>query len=305
MDSAQLAIVLLNWNGYKETVACVDSLLKNTTSFSFDIYIIDNGSKGNDASMLTKRYGKASQVVVISSNKNLGFTGGNNFLIEVAQKRKNYDYYFLLNNDTEVPAGFLETFMRAVGNRSGVFGPQVRYFGQPTLLQSIGGRINLWTGICSRLGDKVLAEQCPQKNIERETDYIFGAAFLISHDVVVALGGLHEEFFIYYEEVDYCVLVKRKGFSVRYVPVEMILHKDSVSTKKMTGFHIYMMWRNRIHFMRRHASMIQYIFSFVYLFAYLPYFTVKYGITEAKFLIAGTIDGLRGKKGNAFLYRTF
>lgn len=305
METSKLAILLLNWNGYNETVACVDSLLKSKTSFNFDIFILDNGSKGDDAQKLLLQYQGNEHVVIFLSPKNLGFTGGNNFLLAEARKKKQYEYYFLLNNDTEAPSDFLEKFITKVGGRSGIFGPQVRYFEKPELLQSIGGRINFWSGICSRLGDKMLAENNLEKDVERETDYIFGCAFLISNDLVEELGGLREEYFIYYEEVDYCFSARRKGFSVRYLPVEMILHKDSVSTRRLTGFHIYMMWRNRIHFLKNHAGIIHYFFSFLYLTAYLPYFGLKYGYKEALELVKGTTDGLLGKTGNPFTYRNF
>ena len=226
-------------------------------------------------------------------------------MITESRKRKNYGYYFLLNNDTEVPADFLQNFIKKADHRVGIFGPQVRYFEKPELLQSIGGKVNLWTGICRRLGDKKPADKTSKKDAEYETDYIFGCAFLIASPVIESIGLLREDYFIYYEEVDYCCEARKKGFSVRYLPIESIFHKDSVATKRLTGFHIYTMFRNRIHFLRRNASSLQFIFSFVYLGLYFGYFTLKYGFKEACFLAEGTIDGILGKKGNPMNYRSF
>ena len=123
--------------------------------------------------------------------------------------------------------------------------------------------------------------------------------------MIEKIGKFKSDFFAFYEEVDYCVLAKLNGFSVRYLPVETVYHKDSVSARKITGLHIYLMFRNRIIFLKDHSSAFQYIFSFLYLAAYLPYFTLKYGFTESSFLIKGTADGLLGKKGNPFDYRKF
>ena len=305
MSESTLAILLLNWNGIGETVACVDSLLKSKTSIRFDIYILDNGSREDEVGKLNAKYHGIENIIILPSPTNLGFTGGNNFLIIEARKRKNYEYLFLLNNDTEVPADFLEKFIAKVNHRVGIFGPQVRYFEKPNLIQSIGGKVNLWTGICKRLGDKSLADQTPAKDSEYETDYIFGCAFLVASSVIDNIGLLREDYFIYYEEVDYCCKARESGFSVRYLPVEMILHKDSVATRKVSGFHIYTMFRNRIYFLRRHASFFQFLFSFIYVTAYLVYFTFKYGVKEAKFLVEGTVDGVRGRTGNPMTYRTF
>ena len=305
MYESTLAILLLNWNGYGETVACVDSLLKNKTTFSFDIFILDNGSRNDECGKLIEKYQGISNVIIIPSLTNLGFTGGNNLLITESRKRKNYEYYFLLNNDTEAPADFLESFIKRVNHRVGIFGPQVRYFEKPDLLQSIGGKVNLWTGICKRLGDKKLAGETSEKSIEHDADYIFGCAFLVASPVIDKVGLLREDYFIYYEEVDYCCEARKNGFSVRYLPVESILHKDSVATKRVSGFHIYTMFRNRIHFLKRNSSTFQFIFSFVYLGSYLGYFLLKYGLKETSFLVRGTIDGLLGKKGNPMNYRTF
>ncbi|MEK7172889.1 MAG: glycosyltransferase family 2 protein, partial [Patescibacteria group bacterium] len=237
----KIAIIILNWNCLEITKLCINSLLKNRASF--DIYLLDNGSKNNECEKLTENYKEDGNVFVYASDKNLGFTGGNNFLIQKAREKGGYGYYFLLNNDTEVAEDFLKTFLSAVNHRNGIFGPQVRYFKNKDLIQSIGGKINLWTGICSRVGDKVLEENCEGLSREAESGYIFGCAFLISKDVVDKIGLLDDRFFIYYEEVDYCVSAKENGFAIRYIPDGMVLHKDSVSTRKISGFHVYMMFR--------------------------------------------------------------
>ncbi|HRH23590.1 MAG TPA: glycosyltransferase family 2 protein [Candidatus Magasanikbacteria bacterium] len=305
MESSKIAILLLNWNGFEETTACIDSLIVNKTSFVFDIYVVDNRSRGDDYERLQKKYQGHENIFLVKSEKNLGFTGGNNLLIQEAKNKKDYQYYFLLNNDTELPEDFLQKLMDAVGGRKGIFGPQVRYFEQKGLIQSIGGNINLWTGICSRIGDKVRAEELTGKNTEATVDYIFGCAFLISKEVVDVVGVLDEKYFIYYEEVDYCVSARKYGFDVKYVPVETVYHKDSVTTRKISGFHIYMMFRNRVHFLKRHSSWLQFLVSCVYVALYLPYFALKYGIHEARFLAKGTLDGFKGKVGDPTLYGMF
>jgi GT2 family glycosyltransferase len=299
----KIAIIILNWNCLEITKLCIDSLLKNEAPF--DIYLLDNGSKNNEYEKLTENYKGNGNVFVYASDKNLGFTGGNNLLIQKAMERGIYGYYFLLNNDTEVADDFLITFLSAVNDRVGIFGPQVRYFENKNLIQSIGGTINLWTGICGRVGDKVLEEKCDGAGIEAERDYIFGCAFLISKEVVDKIGLLDDKYFIYYEEVDYCVSAKENGFAVRYIPQGVVLHKDSVSTRRISGFHIYMMFRNRIIFLRKHANWAQYLCSFLYAAVYLPYFWFKYGKNETLALFRGTVDGICNKSGDPLKYRTF
>lgn len=302
--NAKVAVIVLNWNCLAETVLCLNTLLHNRNA-DFDIFLLDNGSKNSEYTKLMEIFGGNNQIFLYSSAKNLGFTGGNNFLLQKAREKGGYRYYFLLNNDTEVASDFLQTFLSAVDGRSGIFGPQVRYFENKNFVQSIGGKINLWTGICSRIGDKIHEENCESLNKENERDYIFGCAFLISNDVVDKLGVLDDRFFIYYEEVDYCVSAKENGFAVRYIPAGVVLHKDSVATKKISGFHIYMMFRNRMLFLKKHANWAQYLFSFIYLILYLPYFWFKYGKVEAFALIKGTVDGIINKTGDPLKYRIF
>lgn len=305
MNSSDVAILLLNWNGIDLTVPCVESLLNSKTSFDFDIYILDQASKNDESNALKKKFEDHRKVTVIRSSTNIGFAAGNNFLIEEAKKVKNYQYFLLLNNDTVIPDGLMEDFLKKVDGRVGVFGPEVRYFSDQKILQSTGGKVNLWTGICSRIGDKIPANEFPKKDLESECGYIFGCAILIHKDVVEKIGLLDSDLFIYYEEVDYCITAKKNGFQIKYIPAEYVAHKDSVTTRKISGFHIYTMWRNRIHFLKKHASLWQYLVSFVYLALYFVYFTLKYGLKEGKYMLLGTIDGLQGKKGNPMLHRTF
>jgi GT2 family glycosyltransferase len=298
---SSIAICLLNWNGLKETIACVESILNDLgENENIGIFILDNGSKGNDYEKLVSIFGKTKSIFLLRSIENVGFTGGVNLIVKEVLHKTNFEYLFLLNNDVEVKN--LSAFFSRVSNRIGIFGPQVRYFDNKDMVQSVGGTVNLWTGICKRIGDKHAATSIVEIDKELYRDYIFGCAILISREVIEKVGLLNEEYFAYYEEVDYCMRAKEKGYMVCYVPEGIIFHKDSVSARKISGFHIYMMFRNRIIFLKKFASISSYIFSFFYLAIYFPYFLLKYGWLEARFLSRGTIDGIKGRTGNPYKY---
>ena len=111
----RLAVIILNWNGLKDTRECLESLRKTDYS-NYQIFLVDNGSKGNDAEILKKEYGDF--IAVISNETNLGFAEGNNVAIREALEDAEVKYVFLLNNDTTVEPDFLtEAVKAAIGDR--------------------------------------------------------------------------------------------------------------------------------------------------------------------------------------------
>ena len=124
-DNLKIAIVILNWNGYEDTSECIISL-KKITYDNYQIVVVDNGSIQDDYLLLKKNF---SDIEVVRSESNLGFTGGNNLGIENAMKM-NPDYFLLLNNDTTVEPDFIQRLLDVFEKEknAGIAAPQINYF---------------------------------------------------------------------------------------------------------------------------------------------------------------------------------
>lgn len=243
----RVSIVLLNWNQPDLTAACLETLEKLTWP-DVEVIVVDNGSVDDSVERLRRDFPWA---VLVESPTNLGFTGGNNLGIE----RATGAWVLLLNNDTEVPADVLEPLMEvALANPDvGALSPKLRFFDRPDTLQYAGGGgFDLWTG--RGAGWRGFGEVDEgQFDAVEEAWSAHGAAFLVRREVLDQVGPLHDDFFIYYEELDWSVRIREAGWRVLFVPGSVVFHKESMTTGKKSPFKTYFMNRNRILFVRRHG----------------------------------------------------
>lgn len=238
-------IVVLNWNGYEDTRECLLSLGAVEPA---DVLLIDNGSSDGSGERLKEEF---RDIPVILNDRNLGFAGGNNVGIRYwfAQGR---DAVFLLNNDTIVREPFLKILEDLVGRipDCGVLGPAVAEAGQPHVIQSLGGDINLWTGRCPF---RSRGEPLARDRGVLEVDYVLGAAFMIPRRTYERIGLLDESYFpAYFEEADYCLRARKTGLRSVVTDRAVIWHKGSRSSGgKAVAFRNIM--RNKWRFERNHA----------------------------------------------------
>ena len=249
MNEPRVEIVLLNWNGYEDTVECVESL-KKITYKNWGMIIVDNASSGIDTKMLIQ----VRNAHLIINDKNLGFPGGCNVGMRYAMK-KGADYIMLLNNDTIVAPDFLSKLVTTAEACKGVgiVASAIYYNKEPKKLQYIGGKINWLLGINNTyLCDEIDAGQYRQTI---EQDYVPGTSCIIKREVIEKVGYLDEKYFFAIEEFDYCTRIKRAGYKVVLQPASMIWHKWQASGKKLprypetqkiirqkAGFRAYKLW---------------------------------------------------------------
>ena len=160
------------------------------------------------------------------------------------------DYVFLLNNDTVVSSDALAILVGAAerDQRIGIAGPTIYYYGCRNEVWRIGGTID-------RLGRaRDLASVATHNHARadaRELDFVTGCAMLVKRTVVEHVGMIDPRFFIYYEELDWCMRAKRAGFSVLYVPRAKVWHKIAVDARSESPRVAYLMTRNRLLFLAR------------------------------------------------------
>lgn len=242
----KVSIITINFNQADVTRDCLNSL-RSVTYPNLEIFLVDNASAPENRILQTEY----PEVILIQSNKNLGFTGGNNLAMKVATG----DFILLLNNDTEVPADFLEPLLKTFIDYpdAGIVSPKIIYFNTDKLIQYAGTTaINPYTCRGHTIGYKETDNG--QYDEVRKTDLAHGACMLIKRAVMDKIGMLHDRFFIYYEEYDYCEMTKRAGFFIYYNGLTYILHKESVSVGKFSPFKAHYMAKNRVLFARRNFT---------------------------------------------------
>jgi GT2 family glycosyltransferase len=239
--AVRVGIIILTWNTLADTVRCLDSLLEQCDHRTFDVYVLDNGSSENEKAALDRRYANASSIKTFRVEHNLGFTGGNNYLLD---RIEDYEYVLLLNNDTYFEEDFLASMLEGADALpdGGIFGPVVH---NPNgSVQSAG--VKLWRIVAyTQLYTRAL-HQLPYR-----VDSVSGCAFLIRSTVLKTVGQLDNTYFAYYEEVDYSVRASKAGFANYCLPGAAIFHTGGQSSKQLSGFMEKQMIRNRIYFARK------------------------------------------------------
>ena len=254
----QVSIITINYNGLADTCALIDSITFND---SIEVIVVDNASKKDEASEIAKRY---PTVKVIRSEYNLGFAGGNNLGIKAARGK----YIFLVNNDTLFKSG--ETSLLSLIDRLesspkiGVVCPKIRFAWGSCPIQ-FAGYTPLTNITLRNRGIGYGEEDHGQYHIAHPTPYAHGAAMMLKREVIDKAGLMPECYFLYYEELDWSMMITRAGYEIWYEPASTIYHKESQSTGQDSPLKTYYITRNRLLFAKRNRNGISKIFTYCYL----------------------------------------
>ena len=215
----QVSCIILNWNGWIHTIECLRAL-QECRYECLTLVVVDNGSTDDSVSRIRAAF---PGVMVLESGKNLGFAGGNNVGIRHALAH-GADYVWLLNNDTKPdPLALTELVAKALTDRKiGAVASICYYADAPSTIQAWGGaRVNLWTG-SARLSMK------PRSDAWFHA--LNGTSFLISRAAIENVGLLDESFFLYWEDTEFCLRLRKQGWRIAAAPDSRVLHKVSAGT---------------------------------------------------------------------------
>jgi GT2 family glycosyltransferase len=238
----RVMVIVLNWNGLADTLACLASLARLDYP-AHEVVVVDNGSTDDSVATVRATY---PRVTLIETGENLGYVGGNNVGLEYA-RAMGADYALLLNNDTEVAPDFLRLLVEAAEANlaAGIVGPTIYYFDRPNVVWSAGGDIDWRRGRTRMIGlDEV--DQGQFGHTLRPVDFVTGCAMLIKMSLVEQVGLLDARFFAYYEETEWCVRAARAGFKILHVPQAKIWHKILPEDREASPQVQYYMTRNRL-----------------------------------------------------------
>ena len=234
-----ISIITINYNRFEDTCELISSL-KGHCSVPHEIIVIDNGSAEDRSLNFIERY---PDIKCIRSEKNLGFSGGNNLGIKEARGT----YLFFLNNDTYIlEDSFRNLIERLEQNpRIGGVSPKIKFAFPPQNIQFAGYTCLSSITLRNHLIGFGEADH-GQHELSRQSPYLHGAAMMIKREVINKVGVMPEIFFLYYEELDWCTRMTQAGYELWYEPQATVFHKESQTTGQESPLRTFYLTRNRL-----------------------------------------------------------
>lgn len=278
-----VSLITVNFNQLGLTCQFLDSLIRQDYK-NIEVFVIDNASKENPKEHLAQHY---PHVKFIGSPENLGFAGGNNLALPHVKG----EFLFFVNNDAEVTEGCIARLVEMFSRRPrlGLISPLICYYPKdpnaPEIIQYVGmTRINVITARNETLGKQEVNEG--QYRFAEPTGYAHGAAMMIRREVLDNVGAMWEDYFLYYEELDWGERIRKAGYEIWVQPSAKVYHKESMSVGALSPFKTFYINRNRILFMRRNVGGIKFLLFFLFLWL------VTIPINSFRYLKAGQLGHL-------------
>lgn len=257
-EKPELSIIIVNWNTKDLLRKCLRSIYETVPPIGFQAMVVDNASSDGSAEMVETDFPEA---VVIRSDRNLGFSGGNN--LGLAKARGNY--LMLLNSDAELlpeSASGMIQFMRN-NPEAGMVGPKLvspdgalQINGQkfPTFFREVMGLLRIHRLIPS-VGKAGWGRE--DFDVNSEVDALAGACMLVRREIVETVGKLDDKFFMYYEDVDWCYRIKKAGWKIFYLGEAEIVHAWAESAKKQGIVKSNgILYKSQYHYFRKHHGLL-------------------------------------------------
>lgn len=234
-------IIVLNYNNWFDTIECLESLKKLNYN-NFKVILIDNNSTDDSFSKLNEYLGndktiKELNLTFIRSTSNRGYAYGNNIGLKIALNDENFKYAWVLNNDTIVGKNSLKylvdyySLQRSNGTKLGLLGSKLIFYYTSNIIQCVGGKYRGFFGFPKQIGLGKNVDDINNVN-EDKIDYVSGAAVFVSEDFLRVVGLMSEDYFLYFEELDWAMRGKRLNYTLGYCNLSHVYHKDGASTKK-------------------------------------------------------------------------
>jgi GT2 family glycosyltransferase len=270
---SRVYVLILNWNGWKDTIECLESVFRNEAK-DYRVIVCDNDSQDDSVAHIkawaegrldvalrpndglralsfppvnkpinfveynrgTAETGGDSdrddvKLVLIATGGNLGFAGGNNVGLRYALARDDFDYVWLLNNDTVIKCDALEHMIARMQRMpsAGVCGSTLFYYSMPDIVQACGGgTYNKWLGTTQMLGSFSPIGSVSADIVEDKLIFVAGASMLVSRAFLQQIGLMEEKYFLYYEEIDWSTRAGKR-FRLCYAQDSLVYHKEGSS----------------------------------------------------------------------------
>ncbi len=263
----KISIIILNWNGKKDTEECLNSI-KNVDYDNYELIVVDNGSSDDSAEYLLKLF---PEVIFIKNPKNYGFAEGNNIGVRAAIKNGS-KYVLLLNNDTTVDTNFLKELVSTANSREdiAIVSPKIYNYHNKNNLESAGFILKTWQSKSVPIGYG--EEDNKQYDSDGEISFASGCAMFINLKYISS-DIFDPYYFAYCEDVEFCYKIQKQGKKIFYSHKAKVWHKVSSSTGGYKSpLSVYLFTKNRLRFVNRNLPFFERILFHTYMFFYSPAF---------------------------------
>jgi len=235
MNLPKIGVVIVNYNNYFSTQKTLRSILNSGTQkeYELQIFLVNNGCTDLESPFLAKEF---PEVITITSPVNLGFSGGNNLAIKKALKL-GCTHILLINNDAIIKSS--NFFQNLLSSGLSITAPILEYRLNKVLKKDFGGRVDYLLGRNTHL------------YTEGESDYFSGACLFIKTEVFLKIGLLPEEYFMYYEDAEFCLRAKKSGFNLGIDKRCLVEHIPSSSFKNLESKKIKILAKSHLLFCQR------------------------------------------------------
>ncbi len=250
-----VSIIIINYNTKKLTIECIHSVYRHVKDIKFEIIVVDNASSDGSVSALQHEF---TEIILVKNKKNIGFAPANNQAIKIAKGRT----ILLLNSDTVLLNNAIKKLVTFLDNnpRAGIAGPQV--LNRDKTIQSSFNRF-------PSLADEFLrAFRMEAWYVRRriqndnriktghafQVDWVSGCCFLIRKTAIKHIGLLDENYFLFNEEVDWCMRAKKADWDIFYIPEAMIIHFGGQSAGKNPYSYLIHRYKTRFYFFKKHFN---------------------------------------------------
>lgn len=247
MSRPLVVIIVLNWNGKEDTLACLRSL-RGLRYPNLRIVVVDNGSRDGSEAAVRDAF---PDLEFLQTGENLGFAGGNNQGLRWGLQQ-GADYVLVLNNDTEVDSGLVDALVdRAESDPDiGIVGASIAYADRADALWAFGGgRFDVATGRVRHIQREVAADELASRG--HVHFYVTGCTMLLRRRMLEEVGLFDTSYFHFCEDVDLCLRAGAAGYQVAVAPRARLVHKVSATTRLHSPVFLYYNLRSRLTLVRR------------------------------------------------------
>ena len=291
-----IAVIIINWKNYDLTNDCINSVLKSSFK-NLKIILVDNEYD----SFKLRKFQNRKKIKIIKNQKNEGFSKGSNIGIRYALEN-NFDYVLLLNNDTVIESNLIRNLIKFSTEKNiFVVQPMITDMSGKKIWSS-GGKINNFLGTFTT---KYRGKELNKKfNYKSELDWFTGCCCLFKSEIFIKIGLFDENFFAYYEDVDYSLRLKDNGYKIGFYDKSRVFHHSSMSLKlnessegNLSPKIHYLTTRNHIYLIRKHSIKFNlfgvFINQFLKIFSYSIYFILRFRFRKLKMLYKGLMHAFK------------